>query len=76
MLNILKPIWLPFIKFGALIFGILLVLLKVRQSGKQSEQQEQINKTLKEVQTRDKIEQDVNNSNDAEQLRLKDKWTR
>lgn len=55
----------PFIiKWGAFIGGILLILFKVRQSGRKEEEQRSMLETLRGIQIRDKIESDITNLSD------------
>lgn len=66
MLELLKPFWLIICKWGAIFGGILLVILKARQSGKQVEQRKEAIETLRGVKVRDKIQDEVDSASDAD----------
>lgn len=76
MLNFLKPIWLTILKWSGIVGGILLLLAKVKQSGKDEEDNKLIKNTLKEVQVRDKIENDIASAGDAKLNSLHKRWTK
>ena len=76
MIELLKPFWIGIVKWGAIVGGILLVLLKVRQSGKDAVKKDALEKTLDGVMARDKIEDKVASAGNAERERLRKKWTR
>jgi len=75
LINFLKPYWLSIAKYASIAGGILLVVLKIRQSGRDAERVENMEEVLKHEQVRDAIERDVNRSNNATE-RLRTKWTR
>ncbi len=66
ILSLLKPFWLQIVKYGAIIGGVLLVLFKARQSGKEVQQRKQAIETLRGVKVRDKIQDKVNFASDAD----------
>lgn len=76
MLELLRPFWLEILKYGSIVVGVLLVLLRARQSGAQAEQNKQAMDTLKGVRTRDKIENDVITSGSGKLAKLRKKWER
>ncbi len=76
MLEFLKPFWSIIVKWGAIISGVLFVLLKVRQSGTEAEQRKEAMETLAGVKIRDKIENDIANLSDAKLAKLHTLWTR
>lgn len=76
MIELLKPFWMGVIKWGAIVGGILLVLFKVRQSGKDAVQNENIKETLEGVKVRDKIKDNIVTADDVERKRLRKKWNR
>lgn len=75
MLNLLKPFWLSIAKYAALAGGILLLVFKIRQSGRDAERVENMEKVQKYEQIRDAVERDVNRSDNATE-RLRAKWSR
>lgn len=75
MLNILKPFWLSIAKYAAIAGGILLIVLKIRQSGRDAEHAENIEKVVENVQIRHDVERSVNSFDNASG-RLRGKWTR
>ena len=76
MLEIFKPFWGIIVKWTGIAIGILLILFKVRQSGKEVEQRKQAMETLKGLQTRDEIENNVSNISDTRLAKLHKLWTR
>lgn len=68
-----KPIYLIIGKWLGIIGAVLLVLFRVRQSGKDAERHKVMRDTLEGVRIRDKIENDVATS-DTHSLRKK--WER
>lgn len=54
--------------------AVVLLLLGVRNAGRQAERVESLQKTLKAVRTRDEIEADIDGMGDADLKRLRDKW--
>lgn len=76
MLALLRPYYLAIAKWAGIAFAVLLVLLRVKSSGRQAEKNDNLRATVKGVKTRDKIESDVANTTDAEYERLRRKWTR
>ena len=75
MLNLLKPFWLSIVKYAAIVGGILLVVFKIRQSGRDAERAENIEKVVENVQIRHDVERSVNSFDNASG-RLRKKWTR
>ncbi len=74
IIELLRPIWVIFLKWGAIIGGILFVLFKARQSGKESVKNESIKATIEGVKVRDEIETDMSGLNADDIKRLHDKW--
>lgn len=72
----IRPLWLPILKIGGVIFSVILILLKVRQSGKDAARVENLKITLKGMQTRDKIENDIAITSDDKYERMLKKWRR
>ena len=75
MLALLKPFWLTIAKYAAIAGGILLIVFKIRQSGRDAERVENMKETLNHVKIRDAIERDVNRSDNATE-QLRSKWSR
>lgn len=75
MLTILKPFWLSILKYASIAGAVLLVVFKIRQSGRDAERVENMKETLSHVKIRDAIERDVNRNDNATE-RLRAKWTR
>lgn len=73
MLELLKPFWIEIIKYGGMIMGIIIVLFKTRQSGKEFVERKEAMETLKGVQISDKIDNNIANvdNNHLERLRKK-----
>lgn len=71
----LLQVWKELLVYGAIAGVIALVVLKLRDSGRQAEQNESLKKTIKVVRERDEIRNTVAGSDDAEYQRLRDKWT-
>lgn len=76
MLALLRPFWVVIAKWVSLAAGIILILLKVRQSGSEAEQRKQSMKTLKGMQIRDKIENNIAADSDTDLSRMQRKWTK
>lgn len=76
MLNLLKPFWLSIVKYAAIAGGILLVVLKIRQSGRDAERVENLEKVVENVQIRHDIERRVSGSTDAVKRLRESRWTR
>lgn len=64
MFELLKPFWLIICKWGLIIGGVFLVLLKIRESGKNQVKQDNLEKSLNAVLERNRIENDLNNLSD------------
>lgn len=75
MLSLLKPFWLTIAKYAAIAGSILLIVFKIRQSGRDAERAENMKETLSHVKIRDAIERDVNRNDNATE-RLRAKWSR
>lgn len=75
MLNLLKPFWLSILKYVSIAGAIMLVVFKIRQSGRDAERVENMKETLSHVKIRDAIERDVNRNDNATE-RLRAKWSR
>lgn len=76
MLEFLKPFWIAIAKWIVLAAGAVAFILKMRQDGKDSQKAEDVEQTLKGVQIRDTVEQNINNASTAERQRLREKWNR
>jgi len=76
MIAILKLYQAHIIKWGAIIGGILLVLFRVRQSGKESVIRTQDKETIKELQTSAKIDNRIDSLTNPEYKRLYKKWSK
>ncbi len=76
MLQFLKPFWLQIIKYGGIVLGVILILFRARQSGKEAEEAKSMLETLKGLKTRDKIENNIANINDNKLNKLRSKWTK
>lgn len=76
MMGIFKPFWLMIIKWGATIGFVLMVLFRVRQSGKDAVYNEQVKESLEGVKARDEIENSIINASDDKYNKLRKKWTR
>jgi len=72
MIEILKYFW----KYIAITGGVLLVLFKARQSGKDAVKHENMVSTLNAVKQREKTSQFVDSSSDDERKRLRKKFNR
>jgi hypothetical protein len=75
MLALLKPFWLTILKYASIAGAILLVVFKIRQSGRDAERVENIEKVQEYEQVRDAVERDVNRGDNASE-RLRSKWSR
>lgn len=76
MIELFKPFWMQILKYGSIIFGIVFVLFRARQSGSHAEQRKQAMDTLAGVKIRDKIENDIFSANDDKYQRLYKKWSK
>ena len=76
MWELLKPFWGGIVKYGAIAVGLFMAWLQVRKSGEEAIKQKNIENTLEGVETRDKIENNVNSANDNKLASLRDKWER
>jgi hypothetical protein len=76
MIALLKLYQAHIIKWGAIIGGILLVLFRVRQSGKESVIRTQDKETIKELQTSAKIDNRIDSLTNPEYKRLYKKWSK
>ena len=76
MFNLLRPIQLLIIKCAVIIGGVLVILFKARQSGREVEKHKAMRDTLKGVQIRDKIENNIIIANDDKYNKLREKWTK
>lgn len=65
ILNLLKPFWLQIVKYGTILGGVLVVLFKARQSGKEVQQRKQAIETLRGIKVRDNIQNKVDSASDA-----------
>ena len=76
MLAFLRPYWLIIAKWGAIIGGVLLVLMKVRQSGKDAVRVENLEKGLEDAKTSSAIEDAVAGTPIDKQRDELSKWNR
>lgn len=76
ILNLLKPFWLNIAKFGSIALAGFLFWLQARKSGEATIKQQNIENTLKGVQTRDEVENNILRASDAYRQQLRNKWTR
>ena len=76
MAELLKPFWLGIVKWGAIMGSVLLVIFKIRQSGKDAVRNETMVETLRGVRERDKIKDNIAKSDNANRKRLREKWQR
>lgn len=77
MLDILlRPIWSIIVKWGGVFVGVIFILFKSRQAGKDAERVDNLKATLKGMQKRDEVENTVTASNDSQYKRLRKKWER
>jgi len=72
MIGIIQYLW----KYIAIAGSILLVVFKIRQSGKNSVIQENTVSTLNAVKQREKTSQFVDNAGDNERKRLRSRFNR
>lgn len=75
MLSLLKPFWLTIAKYAAIAGSILLIVFKIRQSGRDAERVENMEKVQEYVEIRNAVERDVNREHNATE-RLRSKWSR
>lgn len=75
MLAFLRPYWLSIAKYAAIAGGVLLLVFKIRQSGRDAERVENMKEVLEHVEIRDAIERDINRDDNATK-RLRERWTR
>lgn len=73
ILILLKPLWGKIAGLGAAFLGIALVWFKAKESGIQAVERKSAMETLKAVQTRDKIENNIDSTNLD---KLHKKWER
>ena len=64
------------IKWGAAIGFVLMVLFRVRQSGKDAVYNKQVKESLEGVKARDKIENDILIASDDKLSKLRKEWTK
>ena len=65
MLELLKPFFGVILQWAGIVGGVLLVLFKARQSGKEVIERKEAMETLKGVQTRNETQNKLNTLNDA-----------
>jgi len=75
ILSFFKPFWLSILKYASIAGAVLLLLLKIRQSGRDAERVENMEKVQEYEQIRDAVERDVNRGDNATE-RLRAKWSR
>jgi len=71
----LLQVWKELLVVGTIAGGVLLVLFKARDAGRQAERNESLQKTMKVVRERNEIRRDIVVVDDAEHQRLREKWT-
>jgi hypothetical protein len=76
MLPLLKPYLLEIAKYGGILFGMVIFWFKAKQSGKDTLERKEAMETLKAVQTRDKINLTILNTNNDKLDKLRSKWTK
>lgn len=76
MLAFLKPYWLTIAKWGGIVLGVLLVLVKVRQSGKDAVRVENLEKGLEDAKTSNEIEDAIAGTPIDKQRDELSKWNR
>ncbi len=64
MLELLKPFWIAIGKWAAIAVGVIFMLIKIRQSGKDAARADSLEKTLEGLKTHDKIERNINTLDD------------
>lgn len=64
------------IKYVGLAIGILVILFKTRQSGKDSIKVDILKETVKGVEIRDKVKNNISTASSSERKRLRKKWNR
>ncbi len=73
MLEILQLYWLSIVKYCAIVFGLLLIYFKGRQDNNTAQERKQAMETLKAIQTRDKVENNISNLTNDKLNKLYDK---
>lgn len=76
MLAFLAPYWQRIALYGSIVLGVLLVLLKVRDSGREAERVENQRRVIDAIQKTKEIERSIRAAPPAERKRLRDKWTK
>jgi hypothetical protein len=75
--SFLKPYWLDLLKWGGIMGGVLLVLLRVRNSGKYEERNAINVQILENTQEAKETREEVHSLPvDAKRDRLREHWTR
>ncbi len=64
MLELLKPFWIAIGKWTTIAAGVIFMLIKIRQSGKDAVKVDSLEKTLQGLKTHDKIERNINTIDD------------
>lgn len=72
----LKGMWIEIVTVTAIAGGTLLVLMKIRDSGRQAERNENMKKTLNAVKAKNAVQRAVSSAGDAERRKLREKWTK
>lgn len=76
MLKIISLLQSNIIKYIGLTIGILVILFKTRQSGKDSVKVDILKETVKGVEIRDEIKNNISSASNIERKRLRKKWNR
>lgn len=74
-IGFLKPFWLSILKYASIAGAVLLVVFKIRQSGRDAERVENMERVQEYVEIRNAVERDVNRNDNATE-RLRAKWSR
>lgn len=64
IMELIKPFWVAIVKYSVIIGSILLILLRVKKSGKDLKEYQDANTTLEAMRERDKIAGEVSNYSD------------
>jgi uncharacterized membrane protein YdjX (TVP38/TMEM64 family) len=75
MLAFLKPYWLSIVKWAGIIGGVLLLFFKIRQSGRDAERVDNLERNIENVERAKKIRRGVADSGDSVN-KLRERWSR
>lgn len=76
LLLLLKPFYLPILKWSGIALGLFLAWFKIHHDGVKDEKAKEAVQTLKDVETREKIEQTISGLSDDKLNKLYDKDTK